>query len=89
MRNERPKNREHFSRLLDFCRQVLALCSELGIEPVLSGSLAVFGYTQSQAMRTIEPSTQPSPKRWTLSARCEGKTLPARGMREGQHAHPG
>ena len=42
------ENREHFSRLLAFCKEVLAICSDLGITPVLSGSLAVFGYTQSQ-----------------------------------------
>lgn len=51
IRNERPKNREHFSRLLEFCKEVVAICSDLNIVPVLNGSLAVFGYTQSQAMR--------------------------------------
>jgi len=48
--NQRPKNKEHFARLLEFCKEVVALCSDLGIEPVLTGSLAVFGYTQSQAI---------------------------------------
>ena len=50
IQNERPKNREHFSRLLEFCKEVIAICSDLGIAPVLGGSLAVFGYTQNQAM---------------------------------------
>jgi len=50
IRNERPQNREHFSRLLEFCKQVIAICSDLDIAPVLCGSLAVFGYTQDQAM---------------------------------------
>ncbi len=51
IRNERPKNREHFARLFEFCKQVIAICSDLEITPVLNGSLAVFGYTQNQAMR--------------------------------------
>jgi hypothetical protein len=51
IRNEHPKNREYFSRLLEFCREVTAICNDLGIAPALNGSLAVFGYTQNQAMR--------------------------------------
>jgi hypothetical protein len=51
IRNERPKNREHFARLLEFCKEVVAICSDLDIVPVLNGSLAVFGYTRSQAIR--------------------------------------
>jgi hypothetical protein len=51
IQNERPKNPEHFSNLLAFCKEVVAICSDLDIIPVLNGSLAVFGYTQSQVMR--------------------------------------
>jgi hypothetical protein len=51
IRNKHPKNRAHFSRLLEFCKEVVAICQDLDIEPVLNGSLAVFGYTQNQAMR--------------------------------------
>jgi hypothetical protein len=50
IRNKRPKNWEHFSNLLAFCKKVVAICHDLDILPVLSGSLAVFGYTQSQDM---------------------------------------
>jgi hypothetical protein len=50
IRNERPRNKEHFSRLLEFCKEVVAICDDLDIAPVLNGSLAVFGYTQNQAM---------------------------------------
>lgn len=50
IRSERPKNREHFERLLEFGKQVVAICGELGVEPVLSGSLAVFGYTKNQRL---------------------------------------
>jgi len=51
IRDARPENKEHFSRLLRFCKEVIAICNNLNIAPVLNGSLAVFGYTQSQAMR--------------------------------------
>ena len=47
---EQVGNGEHVSRLLAFCREVMAVCTELGIAPVLSGSLAVFGYTQDGTM---------------------------------------
>ena len=47
---QRPKNKRHFSRLLDFYKEVAAICHSLGIVPVLSGSLAVFGYTKNPAM---------------------------------------
>jgi len=45
-----PKNKDRFLRLLEFCKEVLDICSELGISPVLSGSLAVFVYTKNQDM---------------------------------------
>ena len=51
IRNEGPANREHFSRLLEFFKEIIAFCNDLGIASVLNGSLAVFGYTQSQAVR--------------------------------------
>ncbi len=44
------KNREHVSELLEFCREILAVCSDLDLAPVLSGSLAVFAYTRAQGM---------------------------------------
>ena len=50
IRHERPKNRAHFARLFAFCKEILAICQDLGIEPVLNGSLAVFGYTRNRAM---------------------------------------
>jgi hypothetical protein len=50
IRKEQVGNGEHFSRLLAFCQEILAICSDQGITPVLSGSLAVFGYTQDRAI---------------------------------------
>ena len=51
LQNQRPQNGEYFARLLTFGQEVIAICNDLGIAPLLSGSLAVFGYTQNQAMR--------------------------------------
>ncbi len=51
VRNDHPKNKEHFSRLLEFCKEIVAICNDLDIVPVLNGSLAVFGYTWNQAMK--------------------------------------
>jgi len=51
IRNERPHNSEHFSRLLAFYRDIVPVCHDLHITPLLSGSLAVFAYTRNQMMR--------------------------------------
>lgn len=51
IRNERPQNSEHFSRLLAFYRDIDRVCHDLHITPLLSGSLAVFAYTRNQMMR--------------------------------------
>ena len=40
-----PGSTEKYVRLLDFCMEILGICHDLGISPVLSGSLAVFAYT--------------------------------------------
>ena len=50
LRNEHPKNKAHFTRLLEFCQEIVAICNDLDIAPVLNGSLAVFGYTKSRAL---------------------------------------
>jgi len=41
-----PRNHEHFRRLMAFAGEVLGVCDEVGITPILSASLAVFAYTQ-------------------------------------------
>jgi hypothetical protein len=50
IQNKHPRNWEHVLKLLEFGKQIVAICSELDIHPILSGSLAVFGYTQRQEM---------------------------------------
>ena len=46
----KPQNADHVQRRLSFARDVLAICDELGIEPVLDSSLAVFAYTQEPSL---------------------------------------
>src|SRR5688572_14194577 len=45
--NHFPKNKDKFIRLIEFCKEVLDICNDLGISPVLNGSLAVFAYTEN------------------------------------------
>jgi hypothetical protein len=45
-----PRNKDRFLRLAEFLKEVLDICGELNISPVLSGSLAVFAYTRDQEM---------------------------------------
>lgn len=45
-----PKNKDKFLRLIEFFKEVLDICSEVNIAPVLNGSLAVFAYTENQEM---------------------------------------
>src|SRR3954464_10853003 len=51
IQNERPQNSEHFSRLLAFYRDIVPVCQNLHIPPLLTGSLAVFAYTRNQSLR--------------------------------------
>ena len=48
--NTFPKNKEHFSKLLELCEEIINVCEQLGVEPVLSAGLAVFAYTKDQEM---------------------------------------
>jgi hypothetical protein len=43
-----PKDKDRFLRLIEFCKEVLKICNDLGISPILNGSLAVFAYTGSE-----------------------------------------
>lgn len=45
-----PHDKERFVRLMDFFKEVLDICKDLNISPVLDGSLAVFAYTANQQM---------------------------------------
>ena len=45
-----PKNKQTFLRLVDFLGEVIDICNLLDVEPVLSGSLAVFAFTKNQAL---------------------------------------
>jgi len=45
-----PKNKDKFVRLIKFFKEVLEICDEMNIVPVLNGSLAVFVFTKDQEM---------------------------------------
>lgn len=43
-----PKNKDFFIRLLEFFKEILDICNDLNIAPILDGSLAVFAYTKNR-----------------------------------------
>lgn len=45
-----PKNKDKFVRLIAFLKEILDICNDIEISPVLDGSLAVFAYTENQEM---------------------------------------
>lgn len=49
--NERPQNTAHCSNLLALYHEILPVCQSLRLTPLLTGSLAVFGYTRNQLLR--------------------------------------
>jgi hypothetical protein len=42
-----PHNKGFFSKLLVFFKEILDICNDLDISPILVGSLAVFAYTKN------------------------------------------
>lgn len=60
--NRSAKDSERLARLLDFSKEVVGICNDLGIEPVLSGSLAVLAYTQNENISVND-----------IDLSCEGK----------------
>ena len=51
LEDERPQNRDHFIGLLELHWEITLACAGLRMIPLLTGSLAVFGYTRNRAMR--------------------------------------
>ena len=43
-----PKNRDFCIKLLKFFKEILDICNDLNILPILDGSLAVFAYTKNR-----------------------------------------
>lgn len=48
MLNNYPKNKDKYLRLIEFLKEVLIICNEINISPILDGSLAVFAYTRNR-----------------------------------------
>jgi hypothetical protein len=51
LKDVRPQNGAHFSGLLAFYKELTPVLDRLQVVPLLTGSLAVFGYTRNQTMR--------------------------------------
>jgi hypothetical protein len=45
-----PRNGAQFVRLTAFLKEILDICRELNIEPIVAGSLAVFAHTKNHDM---------------------------------------
>lgn len=45
-----PKNTQQFSALVSFFKEVLLICDQLSIAPVVDGSLAYFAYTHDTSI---------------------------------------
>lgn len=45
-----PRNKDKLVRLIEFFKEILDICNNLNINPVLDGSLAVFAYTENRDM---------------------------------------
>ncbi len=45
-----PSNKELFVRLVDFLKEIIDICDEQNVEPIVYGSLAVFVYTKNSKM---------------------------------------
>lgn len=43
-----PKNKKDFIKLKTFCKEIIDICKELKITPLVWGGLAYFGYTQQK-----------------------------------------
>ncbi len=46
-----PKNKAQVKKLILFCNEILDICKDLGITPILYGSLAYFLYTKDRHVR--------------------------------------
>jgi len=45
-----PKNKEHFEKLIPFAQEVISLCKENKIKPIIYGSFAHFYYTKDNSL---------------------------------------
>lgn len=48
--NEQPANKAQFEKVLAFGREVLNMCAELSITPIVYGSLAYFAHTKDESL---------------------------------------
>lgn len=46
-----PENKKHFTKLLEFGKEILEVCAEVKIKPILYGSLACFAFLKDNKMK--------------------------------------
>jgi hypothetical protein len=45
-----PRNENHFKRLVPFAEEIISICNEIGVSPIIYGSFAHFYYTQDDSL---------------------------------------
>jgi hypothetical protein len=50
-----PANKEHFEKLIPFAQEIIALCKENKISPIIYGSFAHFFYTKDKSLNVNDP----------------------------------
>lgn len=74
-----PRNQKHFKRLMAFVREVLAVCDEVGVKPILDSSLAVFAYTRDPTVEVHDVDLNCSESQFPRLRRAlEGRGIPCR-----------
>lgn len=48
--NKQPVNKDFFQNILSFAEQILAICKELRVTPIVYGSLAYFFHTEDETL---------------------------------------
>ena len=79
LEDERPQHRDHFVGLLELYKEITPVCAGLRMTPLLTGSLAVFGYTRNRAIRVND-----------IDLACSGSAFPglSAGLADVGRSHP-
>jgi len=48
--NTLPKNKEYFKKLIPFAKEIISICKENKIDPIIYGSFAHFYHTKDKTM---------------------------------------
>ena len=62
--NKLPKNKAHFAKVMEFFKEVIAICDALKINPIVEASFALFAYTQNANLAVNDVDLLVSKKRF-------------------------